>query len=147
VLDISSMKMNLPPEQLFWRAVLANWLVCLGVWMAARIKDEAAKILMIWWCMFTFITSGFEHSIANMFGVVLGVLVPHPDHPLISWNGYWYNLGMATLGNIVGGAIFVGGLYWLGSPEVKDRLAPPTDAAPSTNGVAAGAPEPALSAR
>src|SRR5262249_2184804 len=61
-------KMNIPAEQLFWRAVLANWLVCLGVWMAARIKSETARILMIWWCMFTFITSGYEHSIANMFG-------------------------------------------------------------------------------
>src|SRR5262249_53558010 len=57
VLNLVDKKMNLPPEQLFWRAVLANWLVCLGVWMAARIKSETARILMIWWCMFTFITS------------------------------------------------------------------------------------------
>src|SRR4051812_7464914 len=61
VLKLVQMKMNIPPEQLILRAILANWLVCLGVWMAARIKDETAKILMIWWCMFTFITCGYEH--------------------------------------------------------------------------------------
>src|SRR5437016_7622785 len=111
ILGLVEKKMNLPPEQLFWRAILANWFVCLGVWMAARIKSETARILMIWWCMFTFITSGFEHSIANMCGLMLGVLLPH-DGMAITMGGYWYNLGLATLGNVVGGAIFVGVLYW-----------------------------------
>lgn len=128
VQNIVAVKMNLPPVQLFWRAVLANWLVCLGVWMAARIQSEVARLLMIWWCMFTFITCGFEHSIANMFGLLLGVLVPHGES--ISWTGYWYNVGLATLGNIVGGAVFVGGLYWLGSPEA--RPAWPTQPEPSS---------------
>jgi len=76
-------KMNLPWEQLLWRAVLANWFVCLGVWMAARVKSETARILLIWWCMFTFITSGYEHSIANMCGLMLGLLIPHG--PEITW--------------------------------------------------------------
>src|SRR5947209_881698 len=93
VLKVVETKMNLPPEQLFWRAVLANWLVCLGVWMGVRLKSETARILMIWWCMFTFITSGFEHSIANMCGLLLGLLVPHSE--AITWSGYWYNLGLA----------------------------------------------------
>src|SRR5262249_55560723 len=70
VLGLTERKMNLAPEALFWRAVLANWLVCLGVWMAVRVKHEVARILMIWWCMFTFITCGFEHSIANMCGLM-----------------------------------------------------------------------------
>ena len=113
-------KMNLPAEQLFWRAVLANWMVCLGVWMAARIKDETAKILMIWWCMFTFITCAYEHSIANMCGLMLGLLLPHSEFN-ITWQGYGYNLGLATLGNIVGGAIFVAGMYWLGSPKAREQ--------------------------
>jgi nitrite transporter NirC len=117
VLGLVEKKMNLPPEELFWRAVLANWLVCLGVWMAARTKEDIAKILLIWWCMFTFITSGFEHSIANMCGLMLGLLLPHGDN--ITWTGYGYNLGLATLGNIVGGAVFVGCMYWLGSPKAR----------------------------
>jgi nitrite transporter NirC len=118
VVGLVEKKMNLPPEELFWRAVLANWLVCLGVWMAARTKEDIAKILLIWWCMFTFITSGFEHSIANMCGLMLGLLMPHGD--AITWGGYWYNLGLATLGNIVGGALFVACMYWLGSPKARE---------------------------
>jgi nitrite transporter NirC len=121
VLGLVEKKMNLPPEQLLWRAVLANWLVCLGVWMAARIKSESARILMIWWCMFTFITSGFEHSIANMCGLMLGLLLPHESFAGITWDGYWYNLGLATLGNVGGGAFFVAGMYWLGSPKAREQ--------------------------
>jgi nitrite transporter len=122
VLSIVDTKMNLPMEQLFWRAVLANWLVCLAVWMAVRIKDETARILMIWWCMFTFITCAFEHSIANMCGLMLGLLLPHETITGISWQGYVYNLSWATAGNIVGGAVFVAGMYWLGSPKLRHEL-------------------------
>jgi nitrite transporter len=115
-------KMTLEPEPLFWRAVLANWLVCLGVWMAGRLKDETAKILMIWWCMFTFITCAYEHSIANMCGLMLGLLLPHEGFN-ITWEGYGYNLALATLGNIVGGALFVAGMYWVGSPRAREQAA------------------------
>lgn len=115
-------KMNLDAEPLFWRAVLANWLVCLGVWMAARIKEETARILMIWWCMFTFITCAYEHSIANMCGLMLGLQLPHEGFN-ITWEGYAYNLALATAGNIVGGAFFVAGMYWLGSPKARDKVA------------------------
>jgi nitrite transporter NirC len=132
VLGLVEKKMNLPPEQLLWRAVLANWLVCLGVWMAVRIKSESARILMIWWCMFTFITSGYEHSIANMCGLLLGLLLP--DHGTgITLGGYAYNLGLATFGNIIGGAVFVAGLYWIGSPRAREHVAEP---APEANGLA-----------
>ena len=135
VLKLVETKMNLPAEELFWRAVLANWLVCLGVWMAARIKDETAKVFMIWWCMFTFITCGFEHSIANMCGLLLGLL--QPDHgPGITWTGYAYNLGLATLGNIVGGAVFVACMYWIGSPKAREQARKESEVT-STNGVLA----------
>src|SRR5213078_5276828 len=97
VLSIFKAKTTPGPEALFWRAVLANWLVCLGVWMAARVKSEPARILMIWWCMFTFITCGYEHSIANMCGLMLGLLLPHQGMA-ISVGGYAYNLALATLG-------------------------------------------------
>jgi nitrite transporter NirC len=141
VLRVVDTKMNLPVEQLFWRAVLANWLVCLGVWMAARIKDETARILMIWWCMFTFITCAYEHSVANMCGLMLGLLLPH-DGFNISLEGYGYNLFWATVGNIVGGAFFVAGAYWLGSPKARQKFRPRYDAA-QTNGAAAAYREPA----
>lgn len=119
VLKVVETKMNIPAEQLLWRALLANWLVCLAVWMSSRVKSEAARILLIWWCMFTFITCGYEHSVANMCGLLLGLLLPHDAALQISWAGYGYNLGLATLGNILGGVVFVGGMYWLGSPGVR----------------------------
>jgi nitrite transporter NirC len=137
VLGLVEKKMNLPPEQLLWRAVLANWLVCLGVWMAVRVKSETARILLIWWCMFTFITSGYEHSIANMCGLLLGLLLPHGEG--ITWSGYVYNLGLATLGNIIGGAVFVAGMYWVGSPQARERVRPE-----AVNGEPTGTPEKAL---
>jgi nitrite transporter NirC len=144
VQKVADTKMNLPWEWLLWRAVLANWLVCLGVWMAARIKSETARIIMIWWCMFLFITIGGEHSIANMCGLMLALLIPHGE--TITWGGYWYNLGLATLGNIIGGAIFVAGVYWVGSPKVRELASrqPAPDALPSANG--SPAPQPVAAA-
>jgi nitrite transporter NirC len=132
VVNLAGKKMNLPADQLFLRAVLANWLVCLGVWMAARVTSDPARILLIWWCMFTFITSGYEHSVANMCGLLLGLLLPHGE--AVTWGGYWYNLGLASLGNVVGGAVFVAGLYWVGSPGARSSLKPQADAPPSANG-------------
>ena len=135
ILNLVQTKMTLAPEPLFWRAVLANWLVCLGVWMAARAKEEIARILLIWWCMFTFITCGYEHSIANMCGLLLGLFLPHDAFPGITWSGYAYNLGLATLGNVVGGAFFVAGMYWLGSPKARDLARPAGSSDEQTNGV------------
>jgi nitrite transporter len=147
VLKLVEKKMNLPWDQLLCKAILANWLVCLGVWMAARIKNEAARILMIWWCMFTFITCGYEHSIANMCGLMLGLLSPH-EGLNITWTGYAYNLALSSLGNIIGGAVFVAMAYYVGSAKLwKKADAVETAAAPaaaaSSNG-AAHAPTPAL---
>lgn len=122
VLSIFKAKTSPGPEALFWRAVLANWLVCLAVWMAARVKSESARILLIFWCMFTFITSGYEHSIANMCGLMLGLLVPNHG-PDVTLALYGYNLFWATLGNIVGGGLFVAGLYWIGSPQARGEAA------------------------
>jgi nitrite transporter NirC len=133
VLALVERKMNLPVDQLILRAILANWLVCLGVWMSVRIKSESARIVMIWWCMLTFITSGYEHSIANMCGLMLGLLLPHGDG--ITWAGYWYNLGFSTFGNIIGGAVFVAGMYWLGSPKARAE-AVTASGLPENNGVA-----------
>jgi nitrite transporter len=142
VLKLVETKMNLPAEQLLWRAVLANWLVCLGVWMAARTKSETARILMIWWCMFTFITSGFEHSIANMCGLMLGLLLPHGE--AITWTGYAYNLGLATLGNVIGGALFVAGMYWMASPKAREAAEKAEARVTATDASANGIPIPAV---
>jgi nitrite transporter len=113
VLQVSSMKMNTGAKELFVRGILCNWLVCLAVWLAVKIKSETAKLIMIFWCLFAFISSGFEHCVANMTLLSLALLLPHGIE--ISLAGFGYNLTWVTLGNIVGGALFVGSAYWFAS--------------------------------
>jgi nitrite transporter len=113
VLQVSSMKMNTGAKELFVRGILCNWLVCLAVWLAVKIKSETAKLIMIFWCLFAFISSGFEHCVANMTLLSLALLLPHSIE--ISLAGFGYNLTWVTLGNIVGGALFVGSAYWFAS--------------------------------
>jgi len=106
---VASAKMNAPWMALFCRGILCNALVCLAVWMAAKTKNEAARIFLIFWCLFAFIACGFEHSIANMtiFGVSL--FTAHPD--TVSWVGFARNQLPVTIGNIIGGGFF-GLAYW-----------------------------------
>lgn len=104
-------KMNMDASGLFFRAVLCNWLVCLAVWSAMRSISDTGKLIMIAWCLFAFIGAGFEHSVANMTLLGIGLLQSHPD--TISWGGFVHNLVPVTLGNVVGGALFVGAGYWL----------------------------------
>jgi len=106
-------KMHLDFGTAFARGILANWLVSLAVWGAGRTKSDPAKLVIIFWCLFAFIGAGFEHSIANMTLLALALFQPHADAG--TWLGYVQNLVPVTLGNIVGGAIFVGGAYWFTS--------------------------------
>jgi nitrite transporter NirC len=127
VLQVSSMKMNAGAKELFVRGILCNWLVCLAVWLAVKIKSETAKLIMIFWCLFAFISSGFEHCVANMTLLSLGLLLPHSVE--ISLAGFGYNLTWVTLGNIVGGALFVGMAYWFTSVnKVQERNSPAVSA-------------------
>jgi nitrite transporter NirC len=116
VLQVSAAKMGAPLGELFFRGVLCNVLVCLAVWTAARAKEDVAKLVLIFWCLFAFIGAGFEHSVANMTLLGLGLLVPH-DPALVSWAGFVRNLVPVTLGNVVGGALFVGAAYWYATRE------------------------------
>lgn len=112
-------KMELPFGELFFRGILCNWLVCLAIWMAGRAKEDIAKLVLIWWCLYAFIASGYEHSVANMTLLSLAYLLPqHPES--ITMAGWVQNMVPVTLGNIVGGAIFVGFVYWFISP-VRDK--------------------------
>lgn len=110
-------KMHLSFESLFLRGVLCNWLVCLGVWTAMRAQSEAGKLVMIFWCLFAFIGAGFEHSVANMTLLSIGLFQAHPA--TITLGGMFHNLVPVTLGNIVGGALFVGGAYWLANQPLR----------------------------
>lgn len=112
---VAAAKMNAPLWKLFWLGVLCNWLVCLAIWTSSRTTNDMAKLGLIFWCLYAFVASGFEHSIANMTILTLGILTPHPDS--ISLMGMIWNLIPVTLGNIVGGAGFVGMAYWAANPE------------------------------
>lgn len=112
---ISTAKMTAPAMELFIRGILCNILVCLAVWCSFKLKEETSKLIMIFWCLFVFITAGFEHSIANMTLLAIGLFIPHPAAVTVS--GYLYNIGIVTLGNMVGGILFVGLAYWYVSKE------------------------------
>jgi nitrite transporter len=116
---------------LFCKAILCNWLVCLAIWLAARLKSETAKMIGIAWCLLAFVACGFEHSVANMTAVCLGLFAPHPTGAI---GPALYNLGTVSLGNLVGGALFVTGAYLWSARGESVTLTP---AAP-TSSTAAG---------
>lgn len=104
-------KMNASVVQLLARAMLCNWLVCLALWMAARTNNDTAKCIVIFWCLFGFIASGFEHSVANMTLFTIALLGEHPE--AVSLYGAGYNLLWVTIGNLLSGSLFMAGGYWL----------------------------------
>ena len=111
---VATVKMSLPAWELFIRGILCNWLICLAVWTSGRTTNDVAKIFLIFWCLFAFIGTGFEHSIANQSLLGMALFLPH--EATINWTGFWYNQLFVALGNMVGGGVFVGGLYWIASP-------------------------------
>jgi len=98
----------------FWpaltRGILCNWLVCMAVWLAAASKEVIGKILGIFFPIMTFVALGFEHSIANMYFIPLGIFLGAE----VTWTKFLAgNLLPVTIGNIIGGAFFVGFMYWI----------------------------------
>jgi nitrite transporter NirC len=128
---VAGVKMSLGPWELFVRGILCNWLICLAVWTAGRTTNDAAKIMLIFWCLFAFIGIGFEHSIANQSFLGMALFMPH--EAAVSWAGFWYNQLFVVLGNIVGGGMFVGGLYWLVSPYRVEAAEPVTVPGPAVS--------------
>ncbi len=105
-----------------WRGIGCNWLVCLAVWMALAARQIIGKIFALFFPIMAFVAIGFEHSVANMYFIPTGILlmnwagftnVPGVDPNLLSWvNFLWRNLLPVTIGNIIGGVVFVGMSYW-----------------------------------
>jgi nitrite transporter NirC len=132
VASVVAGKDALTGPQLLSRSILCNALVCLALWMAARTKSDAAKLVVLWWALMAFIASGFEHSIANMTMFALGVF-----DGSATWAQLGRNLLWTVPGNILGGGVLVGLAYaYLGttrapalvaledSPPVVEQLVP-----------------------
>jgi nitrite transporter NirC len=128
--QVASAKMNAPAIELLARAILCNWLVCLALWMSARTQNDAAKVMVIFWALFAFIASGFEHSVANMTLFSIALLGKHPES--VSLLGMGYNLFWVTLGNLLSGGLFMAVGYWLYSRPRNESVAEDADTTEKT---------------
>lgn len=123
-LSIANGKASLPFSVAFVRGILANALVCLAVWLAISGRSVVDKVFAIIFPIAAFVAAGFEHSIANMYFIPLGILLSD-NQPVLQAAGlaaadvsrltvpwFLHNLVAATLGNIIGGGLLVGLVYW-----------------------------------
>jgi formate/nitrite transporter len=108
-INIAIAKTSNPFYKTFLKGIACNWMVALAMWLAYAAKDITGKILGIWFPVMAFVAMGFEHCVANMFFIPVAIF--HGAD--ITWMDFIVkNLIPATLGNIVGGALFVGTAYW-----------------------------------
>lgn len=112
--------------------ILCNWLVCLAVWLSMAAQTVAGKVLGILFPIWLFVTSGFEHSVANMYYIPAGMLAKNNEAYVslsgigqdalanLNLSGFFItNLIPVTIGNIIGGSLCVGTLYWLAYKKAK----------------------------
>jgi formate transporter len=141
-LHVSQHKIHHDWSQAFALGTLCNLLVCLGVWMTFSCKDALAKSLLLILPVAMFVSCGFEHSIANLFMVPLGIaiqhfagneyftalgVIPQAFADLTISNFVFNNLIPVTLGNILGGAVFVGlGYFWIDNANTHITVQGPT---------------------
>lgn len=97
-------------HQVFLRGIGANWLVCLAAFLSFMGREMVSKIAGIWWPTFAFVILSFDHVVANMFYLPLGIFVGTPGLSV----GHYIAHSMipSLIGNIVGGGLFVGVVYW-----------------------------------
>ncbi|MGU3356123.1 formate/nitrite transporter family protein [Microbacterium sp. M4A5_1d] len=120
--DMLAAKAHESPVELFVRGILCNVLVCIAIWMTVRLRSETARILVVFAAILAFITSGFEHVVANMTTFTIGLLSGDPSATV---GGFALNLLLVGAGNLVGGGLVVGAGYWFvgGSPRLADAPA------------------------
>ena len=117
---LAAAKCTLPMSEAFFKGILCNVLVCLAVWIAIAGRNVADKILAIIFPVSAFVAAGFEHSVANMYLIPLGIFLRAefspgsiPDLEALTWAGFAWNMLPVTLGNLVGGAGMVGLVYYV----------------------------------
>ena len=109
---IARSKIALDPMAAFARGMLCNVLVCLAVWLCMGARTVADKILAILFPISAFVACGFEHSVANMFFLPLGLALAAGGPASFSIADALSNLALVTLGNIIGGTVLVALVYW-----------------------------------
>lgn len=130
MLTIANTKVNYGFVQALVLGILCNIMVCLAVWLTYSGRTTTDKILSIIFPITFFIAAGFEHSVANMYVIPLGVLLRSFDPGFVqslnldlsnlTWVGFLLkNLIPVTLGNIIGGGVFVGILYLLAYRKIR----------------------------
>jgi len=119
-LKIAAAKTALPFWEAFFKGVLCNVLVCLAVWMALAGRSVTDKVFAIIFPISAFVAAGFEHSVANMYFIPLGIMLKGGtvapagvDLASLDWGGFAGNLMPVTLGNIFGGSVMVALVYYL----------------------------------
>ena len=127
ILTIANTKCSLGFMQAIALGVMCNALVCLAVWLCFSARTTTDKILSIIFPITAFVAAGFEHSVANMYFIPIGLLVKAgaapdfwvaigktaADFPKLTWYNFFVaNLLPVTIGNIIGGAVMVGLVYW-----------------------------------
>ena len=127
MINVAYSKISLAPEAIFFRGIMCNWLVCLAVWMGFAGRTVIDKVFTTIFPVMAFVACGFEHCVANMFFLPMGIAAFNTCGyagdidpakldamaQVLNAGGACYNIGLATLGNIVGGAIMVGMMYWI----------------------------------
>ncbi|MFH1169097.1 MAG: formate/nitrite family transporter [Chloroflexota bacterium] len=124
-LQIANAKVNLTFGAALARGILCNVLVCLAIWLCFSARTVTDKVLAIVFPITAFVAGGFEHSIANMYFIPMGILMS--GQPVVveaagltsqglahlNWAGFIGNLVPVTIGNIIGGSLLIGAVYWL----------------------------------
>lgn len=109
LLSVVEKKLHAPTMELFFRAILCNWLVCLAFFIPMSFKEDGAKMFAMMLFVFCFFISGYEHSIANMCTFAIALVLNHPG--TITWGGVIHNLVPVTIGNIIGGSVLMSVMY------------------------------------
>ncbi|RAV17875.1 formate/nitrite transporter family protein [Paenibacillus contaminans] len=119
LLSVVEKKMHTPASELFFRGILCNWLVCLAFFVPMSFKEDGAKMFAMMLFVFCFFISGYEHSIANMCTFAIALVLHHPG--TISFDGVMHNLVPVTLGNLIGGSVLMGFMYYyVNKPFMKE---------------------------
>lgn len=124
-LNVAVSKVNLSFSQMIARGILCNWLVAMGVWLSYGARDIVGKYFGCFFPTMAFVACGYEHSIANMYFVPLGMFlkgdvaileraaIPAEKLARLDLMGLFNNLVPVTVGNILGAGIFIAGLYYV----------------------------------